>query len=216
MLLSLVAFGFCGLATFALLREFQGQALVLVVAFAAALTVGLLCLYSTRYTLTLGALMLFLGLADGYLKLRFGGLAITALRDALLYSIAAGALIRLALSDTRISWPPLTALVAAWVGVVLIEVANPANGTLTHSLLSLRSHIEWVPLFFLGYAVLRTKRRLLGFLTLILVLTAVNGAVALYQYQAGPNAIAAWGPGYERLIFGGAGIAGRTFVDNSG
>ena len=215
-LLSLMAFGFCGLATFAVLRGFDGKPLLLPVAFGVALAVGLFCLVSTRYTLTLGALMLFLGLADGYLKLRFEGLAVTALRDALLFSICAGALMRLALSGERIRWPPLTALVAAWVVVVLVQLANPANGTLTHSLLSLRSHIEWVPLFFFGYVIMRDKRRLFGFLTILLVITMINGAVSLYQYEAGPAAIAAWGPGYQKVIFGGPAIAGRTFIDASG
>ncbi len=160
--------------------------------------------------------MLFLGLADGYLKLRFGGLGITGLRDALLLSITAGALMRLALSGGQIRWPPLTPLVAAWVAVVLVQLANPANGTLEHSLLALRSHIEWVPLFFFGYVMMRNKRRLFAFLTLLLVITAVNGAVSLYQYEAGPRAIAEWGQGYQKLIFGGGGIAGRTFVDTGG
>ncbi|MEA2221069.1 MAG: hypothetical protein QOJ35_3695, partial [Solirubrobacteraceae bacterium] len=215
-LLSLLSFGFCGLATLALLREFAGKPLLLPVAFGVALAVGLFCILSTRYTLTLGALMLFLGLADGYLKLRLGGLAITAVRDALLFSVCAGALMRLALTGERLQWPPLTGLVAAWVGVVLVQLANPANGTMTHSLLSLRSHIEWVPLFFFGYALMRSKRRILVFLTILLAITAVNGAVSLYQYEAGPAAVAAWGPGYAKLIYGGGGIAGRTFVDALG
>lgn len=215
-LLSLLAFGFCGLATFALLRAFEDKSLLLPVAFGLALAVGLFGVLSTRYAITLGALMVFLGLADGYLKLRFGGLAITAVRDALLLSICAGALMRLALSGEQLRWPPLTALVAVWVAVVLVQLANPANGTLTHSLLALRSHIEWVPLFFFGYVIMRDKRRLFAFLTILLVITAVNGAVSLYQYEAGPEAVAAWGPGYEKLIYGGDGVAGRTYVDNTG
>ena len=97
-----------------------------------------------------------------------------------------------------------------------MQLRDPANGTLTHSLLSLRSHIESVPLFFFGYVIMRDKRRLFGFLTILLVITTINGAVSLYQYEAGPAAIAAWGPGYEKVIFGGPSIAGRTFVDESG
>lgn len=216
MLLSLAAFGFCILATFTLLRGFDGKPLLLIAAFGAALAVGLLCVLSQRYTLTLGALMLFLGLADGYLKLRFGGLAITGVRDGLLFSICAGALVRIALSGEPVHWPPWTGLVVAWVAVVLVQLANPANGTLTHSVLSLRSHIEWVPLFFFGFALMRAKRRIFVFLTILLAITAVNGAVSLYQYQGGPEAIAAWGPGYKELILGGAAISGRTFVDASG
>ena len=216
LLLSLLAFGFCGLATFALLWEFEDKSLLLPLVFGAALTVGLFCLVSTRYTFTLAALMLFIGLADGYLKLRFGGLAVTALRDALLFAITAGALMRLALGREQIRWPPLTVLVVAWVAVVLVQIANPANGTLSHSLLSLRSHIEWVPLFFFGYVIMRDKRRIFGFLTILLVITSINGAVSLYQYEAGPQAIAAWGPGYQEVIFGGPQIAGRTFIDATG
>ena len=78
---TLLTIACCGLATFALIREFDGKPLLLPSAFGVALAVGLYCLLSTRYALTLGVLMLFIGLADGYLKLRFGGLAVTGLRD---------------------------------------------------------------------------------------------------------------------------------------
>lgn len=213
---SAAAFAAVGVASFLLIRELEDRPILLPIAFAGAIAVGAVCVVSERYTLTLGGLMLFLGLADGYLKLRFQGLAVTGLRDALLFAIMAGALMRIATSDEPIRWPPLTGLVVAWLAVVGVQLANPANGTLQHSVLALRSHIEWVPLFFFGFVMMRTKGRLFGFLVLLLVLTAINGLVSLYQYQAGPEAIAAWGPGYYDQIFGAGDLAGRTFVDSTG
>ena len=51
-------------------------------------------LISPRYGLTLAALMLYVGLLDGYLKLKTGSDHATIARDVLLYAIAAGAMIR--------------------------------------------------------------------------------------------------------------------------
>jgi hypothetical protein len=60
---------------------------------------------------------------------------------------------------------------------------------------------------------MRTKARLRGFFLLLLVVTAINAVVAYVQYQAGPEAVAAWGPGYAEKINGTGEIAGRTFYD---
>jgi hypothetical protein len=182
---------------------------------AAAIGFGLWLMCSTRYEVTLAVLMLYLGLLDGYLKLKLNNTAITAGRDLLMGAIAAGALIRYAVSRQKGRLPPLTGFVIAWVLVVLVQLLNPDNGTLTHSLLALRPHLEFVPLFFFGFIMMRTPSRLRGFLVLLLVITAINAIVALIQLNLSPAQLASWGPGYANRI-NGVGVSGRGFVDAAG
>jgi hypothetical protein len=182
---------------------------------AAAIGFGLWLMCSTRYEVTLAVLMLYLGLLDGYLKLKLDNTAITAGRDLLMGAIAAGALIRYAVSRQKGQLPPLTGFVIAWVLVVLVQLLNPDNGTLTHSLLALRPHLEFVPLFFFGFIMMRTPSRLRGFLILLLVITAINAIFALIQLNLTPTQLASWGPGYANRI-NGVGVSGRGFVDAAG
>ena len=107
----------------------------------------------------------------------------------------------------------------AWVAVVLVQLANPDNGTWIHSLASVRPHAEWVPLFFFAYAVMKSKARIRNFLLLIVVLAAANGVVAQVQANLTPEQLADWGPGYEKAITGSGGTEGvspRGFADSEG
>ncbi len=189
---------------------------LLVVMVGSVLAVSIWMLTTGRYELSLAVLMLYIGLADGFLKLKTGSSDATIARDVLLYSIAAGALARAAVRRERLDPPPLTGWVIAWVAVVAVQVLNPANGTLLHSLASVRPHVEWVPLFFLGYVAMRSKQRLRGFLLLLLLVAAVNGAVGLVQFNLTPDELADWGPGYEQKISGEGDVSGRAFVDEEG
>lgn len=187
----------------------------------AAVGFGMLLLgwmtYSARYELTLAVLAAYLLLADGYLKLRFQGDLSVVARDALLFAITFGALARWLAQHERVRLPALSGWVLAWVVLILAQLANPANGTLLHSVLALRPHIEFVPLFFLGYAVMRTRARLIGFLWLLLVLAAINGFVGFLQLNLTPAELADWGPGYRAKIYGTeTGISGRGFLDATG
>jgi glycosyltransferase involved in cell wall biosynthesis len=208
-----LVFAGVAVAAFMIARALGGQPFVFALALGAAVVVGTALFFSERYVVSLGFLLAYLALADGFLKLRYGGNAITVVRDVLLLAIVAGASVRLAVRKTDVALPQGTGLVVAWVVVVLVQLFNPANGTVLHSVQALRQQIEFVPLFFFGFAVMRTKNRLRGFFLLLLVVTAVNAVVAYVQYQEGPEAVAAWGPGYAEKIHGTADIAGRTFYD---
>ena len=148
-----------------------------------------------RYEWSLVVLILYVGLADGYLKLSTGSSNATLLRDLLLYAIVVGALIRFVVRGRTLELPPLSGWVFAWVGVVLIQLANPSNGTMMHSLSALRPHAEWVPLFFLAYFVMRSNARIKGFLLLLVVVAATNGVVGLIQIQPHPGRALGLGPG---------------------
>jgi hypothetical protein len=172
--------------------------------------------FSERHELTLAVLMLYLGLLDGYLKLKTGSSKATLARDVLLYALVLGILVRGMVRRTPVAVPPLSGWVLAWVLVVLVQIFNPANPSIPHGLGSARPHLEWVPLFFLGYMTMRSARRLRAFLLLLVLVAAVNGVVSVVQYQLTPEQFAAWGPGYSERIAGTGDVAARGFEDAAG
>jgi hypothetical protein len=172
--------------------------------------------FSERHGLALVTLLLYLGLLDGYLKLKTNSSTITLVRDALLYAIALGVLVRRILRRQPLTLPPLSGWVLLYTGVVLIQLLNPGDASLGHALASLRPHLEFVPLFFLGYAELRSVRRLRMLCVLLLVVAAANGVVGYVQFRLSPAQLAAWGPGYAARIYGTGPVSGRTFTDSAG
>lgn len=190
----------------------QGAAALIVVA-------GLLWFATTRRTsLALALLSLYLGLLDGYLKLATGSSVVTFVRDALLYGLVVGLLVRSIARRAPLRAPPLSGWVIAFVVFVLVQLVNPHGGSLVHSLAGARQHLEFIPLFFLTYAFVRTTRGLRVFVALLLVIAAANGVVNWIQFHMTPSQLAAWGPGYEQRLFsqGNFEFAGRTFNDTSG
>ncbi len=192
-----------------------GEVLLALLIFGGVVLCGVL-LVSDRYQITLALLALYLGLVDGYVKLKLNTSWATLGRDALLYAIVAGAFARAAVRRERIEVPPLTGWVLAFCAVVLVQVFNPANGSWSHSIAAVRPHLEFVPLFFLGYWTMRSKARLRGFLMLLLLIAAVNGVVSFLQFNMSPEQFASWGPGYNERIYGTNNISGRSFLDGSG
>jgi hypothetical protein len=172
--------------------------------------------FSERYELTLGVLLIYLGCVDGVVKLASGSTLATLGRDVLLYSIVVGAVARMIIRKTPITIPRFTGFVVAWVAVCVIQLANPADISVLHAVASLRPHLEFVPLFFFGYVVLRSERRLSLFFLLLLIVAAVNGIVGLIQSGMSPATLASWGPGYAHLELGNGVVVARTFVNAAG
>jgi len=176
------------------------------------------CFNNRRVDLSLAALGLYLGLLDGYIKLRTGNSLVTLARDILLVAISAGALLRAITSDTRLPLPPLGGLVVAFAFVVVVEMFNPSGRPLQGALAGLRQHLEFVPLFFLGYVFLRQETRLQKLLLILVVCAAIGGIVSYVQSTLSPEQFAQWGPGYRERIFG-TGVftgAGRVAFGSSG
>jgi hypothetical protein len=168
---------------------------------------------TTRHThLALAVLMLYLGLLDGFLKLATGSTAVSGVRDLLLFAIVLGLLVRAVVQRKQFTWPPLTGWVLAFVVLVLIQIPNPNGGTLVHSLAGVRQDLEFVPLFFLAYLYVRTKKALRVFLILLAVIAAGNGIASLVQFNETPQQFAAWGPGYSQRVLGTGNLTGRTFA----
>jgi hypothetical protein len=192
------------------------MSIVTIAAGAIGLAVLLWLFLSERREQTLLALGLYLGLLDGYLKLKTNSSTITLVRDALLYAIALGALARRIHRHQALTLPPLGGWVVLYTGVVLVQLLNPGNASTGHALASLRPHLEFVPLFFLGYTELRSARRLRALCLLLLVLAAANGVVGYVQFRLTPAQLAAWGPGYAARVYGTGPVSGRTFTDSAG
>jgi hypothetical protein len=102
--------------------------------------------------------------------------------------------------------------------LVLVQLFNPHGGTLTHSLAGDRQHLEFVPLFFLTFAFVRTTQALRVFVVLLLLVATANGIVSWIQFNLKPAEFAAWGPGYSERVLGTGYFAasGRTFADATG
>jgi hypothetical protein len=94
------------------------------------------------------------------------------------------------------------------------QIFNPSAVSIPHAAAAIRQHIEFVPLFFAGYFVLRSKDRLAGLFVLLIIVAAINGVVALVQEQLTPAQLASWGPGYFTEVFGSTTLSGRTFFAN--
>jgi glycosyltransferase involved in cell wall biosynthesis len=213
---ALVATGGLSVLAIILSIRFSSTSVLIPVALAVVFGAALWCLVSERYTATLAVLMLYLGLVDGYLKLKTGSELTTLARDVLLYGIAIGALVRATLKRTSLPLPPLSGWILAWILVVLVQLANPASGSLSHALAALRPHLEFVPLFLFGFWILRTTARLRGFLVLLVLIAAVNGVVSSVQFAMTPEQLAAWGPGYRARIEGTGDVSARGFADAAG
>jgi hypothetical protein len=179
---------------------------------------GAVCLaylvVSPRYEITLTLLALFLGLLNGPIKLESPGPLTSVLRDVVIFGIVAGMLMRLIVRRERLTLPPLSPWVIAFVAFVLAEALNPHSISFLKSLGGYRQQLEFVPFFFFGYIVVRDKERLRKLFVLLGVIALANGLVGAVQSRMSPSQLASWGPGYRTLAYGGEenGLSARTYV----
>jgi hypothetical protein len=173
--------------------------------------VGVLALIaSTRYTVSLTLLALYLGLLDGPVKLEVADKLASGFRDVLIFAIALGMLLRMTRKGEQLKLPPLGGWVVAFVAVVVIQALNPETSGFLKVVGGYRQQLEFVPLFFFGYLIIRSKTRFRQLFLVFGVIALANGLVAAYQSRLAPDALASWGPGYS-LEVSGTGL-GRTFV----
>ena len=174
--------------------------------------IGLMALaISTRYEITLALLALYLGLLDGVIKLTTASQAASSIRDVLIAAISLGAVIRIVSRRERVHLPPLSGWVIMFVTLVLVEAFNPETKGLAKIAGGFRQHLEWIPFFFFGYAIMRSKGRFRAFFVILGVIASLNGIVSTVQTQLSPSQLARWGPGYSARIYGTGGVSGRVY-----
>lgn len=174
---------------------------------------GVLCLIVTsRLEVSVAVLGVYLTMLNGPVKLYLGAHELTAsIPDVLILAVCLGAVMRIIVRRERVRMPPLSGWVVAFVAVVAIEAFNPNTHGILHVLGGFRQQLQWVPFFFFGFLLVRSKRRFRQVFLIVGVAALANGLVAAYQTGLSPNQLASWGPGYRALIFPPAG-SGRTFV----
>jgi hypothetical protein len=171
---------------------------------------------STRYEVTLTILVLYFGLLDGVIKLETANQLVSSLRDLMIIALCAGVLVRVVIRREKIELPPLSGWVIAFVVLVLVEAANPHTFGILKVVGGFRQHLEWIPFFFVGYYLMRSKHRFRNLFLLLGVIALANGVVSTIQTQLTPEQLAAWGPGYEERISGSGDVSGRVYTDNEG
>lgn len=186
-----------------------GPAMVAAVVFLLLVT---WCFSHRRVDQSLAALGLYLGLLDGYLKLSTGSPVITLARDVLVAAIAGGALLRAMNSHKQLPLPPIGGLVLAFSAVAFIELFNPDAPDLIVGAAGVRQHLEFVPLFFLGFAFMRRESQVQKLLFILLLCAAAGGVVSYIQSTLTPQDFARWGPGYSERILGTGAFAGAPRV----
>jgi hypothetical protein len=174
---------------------------------------GLLTLMvNSRLEVTVTILAVYLGCLDGPIKgFSGGGNLVAVLRNVLIAAVCAGALIRILTRREGVKLPPLSGWVIAFTALVLVEALNPnTNGTLK-ILGGFRQQLEWIPFFFFGYALIRSKGRLRKLFVVLSLIALANGIVSAYQTRLTPHQLASWGPGYAERVLGTGGASGTTY-----
>jgi hypothetical protein len=156
-----------------------------------------------RLEVTVVILALYLGLLDGPVKLGSGGHEVaTVFRDVLIFAVSLGAVLRLLASKERVRLPPLSGWVLVFVALVVAEAFSPSTHGIVKALGGFRQQLEFIPFFFFGYVLMRSKDRFRKLFIVLGVIALANGIVSTYQTKLSPGQLASWGPGYSELVYG--------------
>ena len=137
---------------------------------------------NSRLELTVGLLAVYLGLLDGPVKLGIGrSEATAAVRNVLILAICLGAVMRLLARRERVKLPALFGWVLAFVAIVVVDAFNPKTHGILHVLGGFRQQMQWIPFFFFGYVLMRSKKRFRQLFVIVGVIGLANGVVAAYQ-----------------------------------
>ena len=167
---------------------------------------------SSRLEVTVTILAVYLGCLDGPIKgFTGGGNVVAVLRNILIIAVCIGALARLLSKREPIRLPPLSGWVLAFIALVMVEALNPNTVGTLKILGGFRQQLEWVPFFFFGYALIRSKERLRKLFILLGLIACANGIVGTIQTRLSPHQIASWGPGYAEKVLGTNGVSGTTY-----
>jgi hypothetical protein len=179
---------------------FPGLSVLITLAIIAGLIGVVALVKSSRLGLNVALVTVYLLVLDGPVKLGLGSHEVTAsIPDVLIGAVCIGALSRMAARRERLSAPPLAAWVLAFVMTVMIEAFNPKTAGVLKVLAGFRQQLQWVPFFFFGYALMRSKHALQTFFVIVCVCAVANAIVSTYQTKLSPSQLASWGPGYRAL-----------------
>lgn len=167
-------------------------------------------LTTERIDLALLILVFYMGVFEGYLKIQSFGVSfyvVYAVRSVLTVALVLNPIIKRfhrKLDDTGYTfrWPPFSLIIGFYVLWGIISIFHPDRINLLNSLVGLRPHIEFIPLYFLGFMVCRKNPQWFVHLLLtFLIIGVLNSIAAIHQYKIGPDALpGVWGSGYEKFV----------------
>jgi hypothetical protein len=196
------------LLALAITVELGPTSVVLIVAAIVAILGVVALMASGRLEVTVGVVAFYLLLLDGPVKLLLGEREETsALPNVLILAVCAGALMRMVVRKQRVTMPPLSSWVLGFVAIVAVEAFNPHTEGVLKVLAGFREQLEWMPFFFFGYVLMRSKKRFRQLFLILGVAALANGVVSAYQTRLSPAQLAGWGPGYHKLIYPEKGTA---------
>lgn len=186
--------------------------ILVVLAIIAGVVAIIALMASSRLDVTVMLLAVYLGLLNGPVKLLLGGRELTAsFQDVIVLAVATGAFVRILMRREQVRLPALSGWVIAWVLLVVVNAFNPRTESILHILGGFRQQLQYVPFFFFGYVLMRSKRRFRQMFVILGVIAFANGVVAAYQTNLSPGQLASWGPGYQALIHPTGVGAGRVY-----
>jgi hypothetical protein len=193
--------------------ELRSVSLLLILAAIVGVLGIIALMVGTRIEVSVALVAVYLGMLNGPIKLSFGGRELTAaIPNILILAVCLGAVMRIVVRRERVRMPPLSGWVVAFVGIVLIETFNPNTNGILHILGGFRQQLQYVPFFFFGFVLMRSKKRFRQAFLIVGVAALANGVVSAYQTGLSPAQLAGWGQGYHTLIYPTSGT-GRTFSD---
>jgi hypothetical protein len=164
-----------------------------------------------RLEITVTVVLLYLLLIDGPVKMLTSQREATrTLADVFILAVCLGALMRMIVQRKPIVLPPLTGWVIGWVVLVLVNAFNPKTHGVLAALGGFSQQLQFVPFFFFGFALMRSKRRFRQLFIILGVAATASGLVAAYQTTLTPGQLSSWGPGYQNLIHPAKGT-GRVY-----
>jgi hypothetical protein len=165
---------------------------------AVALFALVLC---TRLEISVTMILIYIMMIDGPVKMLTSYREETRLlADVTILAVCAGAVMRIVVKRQRVVLPPLSGWVIAWVALVVVNAFNPKTQGILAVLGGFAQQLQFVPFFFFGFALMRSKRRFRQLFIIVAVGATASGVVAAYQTTLTPSQLASWGPGYQNLI----------------
>jgi hypothetical protein len=159
-------------------------------------------------------------MVDGYLRLRTGSSQITLLRDVIPWGLSVLGVGVLSVRRQRPGRVPMLGLVLVFILLALAEIFNPDTISPLLGVQAVRQDLEFVPLFFISYAVMNTDARLRGLAIVLVVAGVANGIVSFIQVNLSQSQLSSWGPGYSSLytssFVNGVYHSAAVYVNSSG
>ncbi len=173
--------------------QFGGAEIALVAAVGAAITVAALV------SIEFGILaLIFVAAIDGFLKGLSPGWHTQLLKDyVLLICLVRWVWLSVLGHRRRSVTHPISLPVILFMAWVAVQLANARNPGFLLTITNFRAWIIWMPIFFLTFDCIRTRRQIDRFIVFTMLTVAVIGLYAMVQYQVGLDHLFRLGPGFR-------------------